>query len=37
VESTNRGKVLRQRFAPALVERRDELLDGLIRTFLDIF
>jgi hypothetical protein len=37
VESANRRKVLRQRFAPALVERRDELLDGLICNFLDVF
>ena len=37
VESANRRKVLRQRFASALVERRDELLDGLICNFLDVF
>src|SRR6185437_7195607 len=37
VESTNRGKVLRQRSASALFERRNELLDGLICNFLDVF
>jgi hypothetical protein len=37
MESANRCKVLRQRFASALVERRDELLDGLICNFLDVF
>jgi hypothetical protein len=37
VESANRRKVLRQRFAPALVERCNELLDGLICDFLDVF
>lgn len=29
MEASNRRKVLRQRFAPALVERRNELLYGL--------
>jgi hypothetical protein len=37
VESANRRKVLRQRLATALVERRDELFDGLICNFLDVF
>jgi hypothetical protein len=37
VESANYCKVLRQRFASALVERRNELLNGLICNFLDIF
>ena len=37
MESANRRKVLRQRFAAALVERRDELLDGLICDFVDVF
>jgi len=37
VESANRRKVLRQRLTAALVERRDELLDGLICDFLDVF
>jgi hypothetical protein len=37
VESANRRKVLRQRFAPALVEGRNELLYGLACNFLDIF
>jgi hypothetical protein len=37
MESANGRKVLRQRFASALVERRNELLDGLICNFLDVF
>jgi hypothetical protein len=37
MESANRCKVLRQCFAPALVERGDELLDALICNFLDVF
>jgi hypothetical protein len=37
MESANRHKILRQRLASALVERRDELLDGLICNCLDVF
>jgi hypothetical protein len=37
VESANRLKVLLQHFTSALVERRNELPDGLICNFLDVF
>ena len=37
MESANRRKVLRQGFTPAFVKRSDELLDGLICNFLDVF
>lgn len=37
MESSNRRKVLRQRLAAALVERRNKLLDSLICNFLDVF
>ena len=37
MEPANRRKVLRQRFAAALVERCDELLDGLVCDLFNLF
>jgi hypothetical protein len=37
MESANCRKVLRQRFASAFIERCDELLDGLVCDFFDLF
>lgn len=37
MEVANRRKILCQRFAAALVERCDKLLDGLVRELFDLF
>jgi hypothetical protein len=37
METANRRKVVRQRFAAALVKCCDELLDGLVCDLFDLF